>query len=123
MVSAKGKNMSSMVTPVTLMGSKGTVDLKLAERLGIPIKELGSNIIMETDAVADTGADIGVCDKTIRAVLGREPLPDAVTDLQGCTGKDNNRNQDKIRIVTSDKEITLVEARTVENLGAGALIL
>ena len=120
MVSARRKNMSSMLTPMTLMGSKATVDLELASKLRIPTKEIGSDIIMETCGVADTGADIGVCDSRIRAVLGIEPLQDAESDLQGCTGKDSNRNQDKIRIVTSSKEVTLVEARTVENLGVGA---
>ena len=48
MVSARGKNMSSMLTPMTLMGSKETVDLKLAANLGICTKEIGSDIIMET---------------------------------------------------------------------------
>ena len=119
-VSAKGRNMSSMVTPVTLMGSKETVNPQLASQLKIPWQEIDTDIILEIEGVCDTGADTGVCDKNIRDILGREPLADAASDLQGCTGKDGNRNQDKIRIVTSNKEVSLVEARTVESLGTGA---
>ena len=40
MVSAGGRNMSSMLTPITLMGSDKT-NKELATSLGIPFKEIG----------------------------------------------------------------------------------
>ena len=115
-----GRNMSSMITPITVMGSIKSADMDLARSLNLNTKEIGEDFVVETSGVVDTGADVAVGDKTIRKVLGREPLPDAKSGLQGCTGTDENRAQDKIRIVTKDKQVTIASVRTVETLGVGA---
>ena len=108
------RNISSMVTPISLMGSLKTADLSLANSLNLNIKTLGEDFVVETLGVVDTGADVGVGDKVIRQVLGREPLPDAKNNLQGCTGTAESRTQDKICIITKDKQITLASVRTIE---------
>jgi hypothetical protein len=38
-------------------------------------------------------------------------------DLQGCAGSSIDRKTDKLRVVTSDKQITVLEARRIEELG------
>ena len=48
-------------------------------------------MILETVGIADTGADIAVCDNVLRNILGREPLQDATVNTHGCTGTSNNR--------------------------------
>ena len=60
------RNMSSMVTPISLMGSLKTADLSLANSLNLNIKTLGEDFVVETLGVVDTGADVGVGDKVIR---------------------------------------------------------
>ena len=54
------------------MGSLKTADLSLAKSLNLNIKELGVNFVVEPLGVVDTGADVGVGDKVIRRVLGKE---------------------------------------------------
>ena len=76
-----------MVTPISLMGSLKTADLSLAKSLNLNIKELGDDFVVETLVVVDTGADVGVGDRVIRRVLGREPLPDVKNSLQMKTGQ------------------------------------
>ena len=50
-------------------------------------------------------------------MLGRDELPDADVGLQGCTGTNDDKLKDKLRLVTKDKEITVMEARSIEELG------
>ena len=109
--------MSSMTTPVTLLANKDSVDVGQAARLGMPAKDVDGKVIVESEAIADTGADIAVCDDTIRNILGREPLQDATVNIHGCTGTSDNKNQDKLRIVTSNKQVTVIETRQVPELG------
>ena len=65
----------------------------------------------------DTGADTNVTDSELRAVLGRDALEDASVDLQGCTGSSDNRKKDKLRVVCSDRQITVIEVRRIQELG------
>ena len=116
-VSSNGRNMSSMLTPLTLLGDKNLVDLDLARQEGIPFKEVEQGIVLDIAGCADTGADTTVGDKKTRQLLGREKLPDATTSLQGCTGSSNNRLQDKMRFIDEHGNVTVVEARGVETLG------
>ena len=74
-------------------------------------------MILESVAMADTGADIAVCDLGIINILGREPLQVATINIHGCTGTSNNKKKDKLLIVTSDKEVTVIETRQVPELG------
>ena len=116
-VSKAGRNMSSMVTPITLLGDRGKVNVELAESLGIPMKDSPSGLLLEVSAIADTGADTCVSERIIRRVLGREALPDARGALQGATGLETSRDKDKLRIVCADGQITVCETRIVDNLG------
>ena len=49
---------------------------------------------MQTNAVADTGADTNVTDSKLRDVPGRAALADTEVDLQGCTRSSDNRKKD-----------------------------
>ena len=49
--------------------------------------------------------------------MGRDPLPDATVGIQGCTGTAENKEKDKLRLVTRDHEITVMESRSIEDLG------
>ena len=73
--------------------------------------------LLESVGIADTGADIAACDNMLRNILGREPLQDATVNIHGCTGTSNNKNKDKLRIVTSDKEVTVIEQDKYLNWG------
>ena len=117
LVSSNGRNMSSMLTPLTLLGDKDLVNLDLASQEEIPFKEVEQGIVLDIIGCADTGADTTVSEKKTRQLLGREVLPDATTLLQGCTGSSNNRLQDKMRFIDEQGNITVVEARGVETLG------
>ena len=67
--------------------------------------------------VIDSGADTNCADKTLRKCLGVDKLPDAPTGLQGATGKGDDRSINKLRVVTMDNEITVLESSCIENLG------
>ena len=118
-VSKGGRNMSSMITPITLLGDPTKVDVDLAKSLGIKTKESSDGLLLELEAVVDTGADSCVSEKAVRKILGREELPDARTGLLGVGGIDPNRDRDKIRIVSSEGLVCVTEARIVANLGPG----
>ena len=111
--------MSSMITPITLLGDPTKVDVDLAKSLGIKTKESSDGLLLELEAVVDTGADSCVSEKAVRKILGREELPDARTGLLGVGGIDPNRDRDKIRIVSSEGLVCVTEARIVANLGPG----
>ena len=119
-VSANGRNMSSMLTPLTLLGDKELVNLDLAKREEIPFKEVENGVIFEITGCTDTGADVTVNETETRKLLGREELPDAKSALQGCTGSSNDKLQDKLRFVDEEGEVTVVETRGVETLGKTA---
>ena len=118
-VSKKGRNMSSMITPITILGDSTKVDVELAKSLDIRTRESPDGLLLELEAVVDTGADSCVSEKVVRKILGREELPDARTGLLGVGGIDPNKDRDKIRIVSSDGLVCVTEARIVTNLGPG----
>ena len=109
--------MSSMTTPITLLANQNSVDIERAVEMGISTKTIEGKVVLESVGIADTGADFAVCDTMFRNILGREPLQDATVNIHGCTGTSNNKNKDKLRIVTSDKEVTVIETRQVPELG------
>merc|ERR1712208_111573 len=84
---------------------------------GVKIKEVNSKILLQTHAIADTGADTNCTDQTLRKVLGRDKLPDASLGLKGSTGTNENKHKDKLQVITKDKEINVLEARSIEDLG------
>ena len=53
----------------------------------------------------------------MREGLGRAPLRDALGRIIGIGGSNCNMEKDKLRIVTCDKEITVVESRKIGQLG------
>ena len=106
-----------MTTPITVLAEENEADVRKAAIHGFEVKEVNSQVLVQTHAVADTGADTNVTDCKLRDVLGRAALEDAEVDLQGCTGSSDNRKKDKLRIVTSDKEVTVIEARRIDELG------
>ena len=79
---------------------------------------VNNKILIETTACCDTGADVSVTDKNIRKILGEDKLPDAEGVLQGCTGTTDDRRKDKLRVVTCEKKIVILESRIVEELGS-----
>ena len=42
-------------------------------------------------------------------MLGRDILPDATLGLKGATGSSENKLKDKLRVITKDKEINIIE--------------
>ena len=44
-------------------------------------------------------------------------MPNAHVGLQGATGTNNDKSKDKLRIVTKDKEVNVLESRSIEDLG------
>ena len=120
MTATRGRNMSSMMTPITLVGVKKVTNVKLAEQFNMPISTENGKVFIECTAVCDTGADITVSDKVIRDVRGKDKLPNAEGSLQACTGKTENRRKDKLCVVTAEKKVVTLESRIVEELGQGA---
>merc|ERR1711888_566099 len=107
-----------MVTSlVTILAKDDEVDIKRAALHGMKIKEANNKILLQTHAIADTGADTNCTDQTLRKVLGRDKLPDAPLGLKGAIGTNENKCKDKLRIITKDKEINVIEARSIEELG------
>merc|ERR1711888_481587 len=107
-----------MVTSlVTILAKDDEVDIKRAALHGMKIKETNNKILLQTHAIADTGADTNCTDQTLRKVLGRDKLPDAPLGLKGAIGTNENKCKDKLRIITKDKEINVIEARSIEELG------
>merc|ERR1711888_89842 len=81
------------------------------------IKEINDQLLIQTHAIADTGAETNCTDKILRKVLGRDVLPNATLSLKGATESSENKLKDKLRIITKDKEINVIEARNIEDLG------
>ena len=109
--------MSSMTTKVTIVGDEKEVNPRKAALNGIKMKEVNGKVLCETTGVMDTGADTNCTDKKLRGILGRDALDDAGQALQGCTGSSDDMKKDKLRIVCVDKQITVVEARRINELG------
>ena len=84
------------------------------------LSEMRRSIKSVRQCVTHTGADITVADKAIRDVIGRDRLPNAEGSLQGCTGTTDDRRKDKLRVVTAEKKVVILELRIVDELGKGA---
>ena len=85
--------------------------------LGIKTQDAGHNYLLETTCIADTGADICCASDEMREALGRAPLVDAGGEVVGTGGSNSSLEKDKLRIVTTDKEVTVCESSRVGNLG------
>ena len=116
-VSRFGKNLSSMTSEVTILAKDTEVDIKKAAIHNLKVRNVNNQLLLQTHAIVDTGADTNCTDKTLRKVLGRDKLPDAPLGLKGATGTNENKNKDKLRVITKDKEINVLEARSIEDLG------
>ena len=106
-----------MTTEITILGEREEVNVKKAAINGIKVTDAGNKTLIQTHGIADTGADTNCTDKKLRGVIGRDELPDADVGLQGCTGTNDDKMKDKLRLVTKDKEITVMESRSIEELG------
>ena len=78
---------------------------------------MGQKTLLQTYAIIDSGADTNCSDKTLRNCLGMDRLPDAPTGLQGVTGRGEDTSKNRMRLVTMDNEITVMEARCIDDLG------
>ena len=116
-ITKKGKNGSSMITPITLMSGTDNFDKELANRENIQYINNNNCVLLETFAISDTGAEVSVCDNEIRKVVGEERLSDAKSDLMGATGASENRKRNKLKLVKKDGEVEIMETREVEDLG------
>ena len=117
-VAAKGKNLASMTTPLTVCADdEGEVDSTSAAINGMEVHVVNGKTLLETSGITDTGADTNCTDRTLRKVMGRDPLADAMVGIQGSTGVSNNKSKDRLRLVTSDNEITVMESRSIDDLG------
>ena len=105
-----------MTSEVTILAKDDEVDMRRAAIHGMKVREVNSKILLQTHAIADTGADTNCTDQTLKKVLGRDKLPDAHLGLKGATGINENKCKDKLRIITKDKEINVIEARSTEEL-------
>ena len=113
-VSKFGKNLSSMTSEVTILAKDAEVDMEKAAIHNMKVREVNDKILIQTHAIADTGADTNCTDQILRQVLGRDKLPDAPLGLKGATGTNENKCKDKLRIISKDKEIHVIEARSIE---------
>ena len=68
----------------------------------------------------DTGVDVSCASDEMREALGRAPLRDALDRIIGIGGSNFNMEKDKLRIVTCDKEITVVESMKIGQLEVNA---
>ena len=108
LVNEAGRNIASMISSMTVQVDKNLCEPRKLERMGIEVQEDGDNLLLEVMGIVDTGADVSCVSNEIREGLGRAPLRDALGKIIGIGGSQNNREKDKLRIITCDKEITVV---------------
>ena len=106
-----------MSTPITLLVEEGECDVNKLGELGIETKKIGGQYVLETSCIVDTGADISCTTDEVRDALGRAPLTDANGGVTGVGGVHRGKEKDKLRVVTTDKQITICESRKVGDLG------
>merc|ERR1711888_1617 len=106
-----------MINEVTIIAKDTEVDMKKAGIHNMKVRNVNDQLLIQTHAIVDTGADTNCTDKTLRKVLGRDKLPDAPLGLNGATGTNENKHKDKLLVITKDKEINVLEARSIEDLG------
>ena len=70
LVSEAGRNVVSMSTPITLMVEETECNMERLAELGIETKKMGSQFILETSCIVDTGADISCTTDEVRDALG-----------------------------------------------------
>ena len=116
MVKEEGKNLVSMSTEITLLADE-KLNKKLAKENTILVTTVGQKTLLQTYAIIDSGADTNCSDKTLRNCLGMDRLPDDPTGLQEATGKGEDISKNRIRLVTMDNEITVMESRCIDDLG------
>ena len=105
-VSKFGKNLSSMTSEVTILAKDGEVDMRKAAIHNMKVKNVNDQLLIQTHAIADTGADTNCTDQTLRKVLGRDKLPDASQGLKGTTGTNENKHKDELRVITKEVKKT-----------------
>ena len=109
-----------MVSSMTISVEKEGCEIEKVRELGINIQNDGENYLLEVTGIVDTGADVCCASNGMREALGPAPLRDALGRVIGIGGSNFNLEKDKLRVVTSDKEITVVESRKVGHLGVNA---
>ena len=78
-----GTDIFELATPITLLAECEVDKLKL---LGIEVRDVGGQYILETNCIVDTGADISCTTNEVREALGRAPLTDANGGVTGVGG-------------------------------------
>ena len=105
-----------MTSKISILVGQG-VNQEVAEKNNIKITEVDGNTRLQTHAVVDSGTNTNCTDSSLRKCLGTDKLPDAARGLKGATRRTNNVSTNKLRIVTMDTEVTVMEARSISDLG------
>ena len=79
------------------------------QNLGIKTQDTVQNYLIETTCIVDMGADICCASDDMREALGRARLIDAGGKVVGIGGSNSSLEKDKLRIVTTEKEVTVCE--------------
>ena len=109
-----------MISSMTVQVDKDLCEPKKLERMGIEVQEDGDNLLLEVMGIVDTGADVSCVSNEMREGLGRAPLKDALGKIIVIGNSQSNKEKDKLRVITCDKEITVVETRKIGELGINA---
>ena len=69
LVSKAGRNVVSMATPLTVLAEQGECKVDKLKLLGIDVKDVGGQYILETNRIVDTAADISCTTNEVMAVI------------------------------------------------------
>ena len=105
-----------MTTEIPILANEDASP-RVAEKNNIKMSHVGGNILLQTHTVVDSGADTNCTDISLRKCRGTDRLQDAARWLQGATGRPDNSSTNKLRIVTMDNKVTVMEARSSSDLG------
>ena len=66
LVSKTGRNVASMATPITVLVGKMECRIDKIQSLGFDTKDIGKHYLLETNCIADMGADISCTTDEVR---------------------------------------------------------
>ena len=116
-VEQEGKNMTSCVLPITVIGDKSKVDMNKLKDLELSYEFQDDEVFIETPGCLDSGADPTIQTAEISDVLNSERLEDDGTTIRGATGVTEANVRHKVSFMTTSKDRENMECRTVEKLG------
>ena len=112
-----GKNMSSSIVPIRVVGEKQKVDMEMIRKMKIPYSIKDNQVILTVLGVTDNGADTGVEIDRLRKILGKDRLADAASGLQGVNSTSSDKERNIITILTVDNDPINIDVRSVRDLG------